>query len=287
MATFRASLDAKRAVAERLAAVISETVEDSAVAVTENGSRWRLEAYFTGATERNAIDGLFAADLRDGLIEGYALETMPEEDWVALVQRGLSPVRAGGFFIHGSHDRAAAAFEPRAIEIEAGRAFGTAHHGSTQGCLEAIGRLTRKRPLRTVLDIGTGSGVLAIAAAKAGARRVLASDIDPVAVVVARENCLKGRVADRVRCLRSAGVRHPLIAAAAPYDLITANILAEPLLALARDIRALARPGGAIVLSGLLDDQAACVMARYRTAGCALIARLSIEGWSTLILRRT
>jgi len=284
--TWRASLDADRAVAERLAAIISETIEDSAVAVTENGPMWRLEVYFPHESAAGIMEDVLVRHASGEAIRGYTLEPMPDEDWVALVQRGLRPVRAGGFFIHGSHDRAAAAFEPRAIEIDAGRAFGTAHHGTTQGCLAAIGRLAGRGAFRTVLDIGTGSGVLAIAAAKAGARSVLATDIDPMAFAVARENCLKNGVAAWVNCLCAPGTRHPRIAAGAPYDLITANILAEPLVTLARGLHALARPGGFIVLSGLLDAQAPRIFGCYRSVGCALIERFSIEGWTTLVLRR-
>ncbi len=286
MGTWRASLDADKAVAERLAAIISETIEDSAAAVTENGPLWRLEAYFPNHSAADIMEDVLVSHASGEVVRGYTLEPLPDEDWVTLVQRGLRPVRTGGFFIHGSHDRTAAVFEPRAIEIDAGRAFGTAHHGTTQGCLAAIGRLARRGGVRTVLDVGTGSGVLAIAAAKAGARSVLATDIDPVAVAVARENCLKNGVAAQVDCVCAPGVRHPRIAAGAPYDLITANILAEPLVTLARGLHALARPGGFIVLSGLLDAQAPRISGFYRSMGCAFVERHSVEGWTTLVLRR-
>lgn len=286
MATLKLTFDANQATAELIAAIITETFDGNAVSLTEAGACWHVEAYLSDATDLDALNGLLAQALGEVAHPVGRIERLPDQDWVAIVQSGLQPVRAGGFFIHGSHDRHKARFERHAIEIDAGRAFGTAHHGTTQGCLTAIGMLAACQPVRTVLDVGTGSGILAIAAAKACRADVIATDIDPVAVSVARENVLKNGAQDRVRCLCGKDTAHRTIGTVPRFDLIVANILAEPLMALSRDLCALARPGGAIVLSGLLDEQAAAVFARYRSMGCRLQKRLSIEAWTTLILRR-
>ncbi len=248
----------------------------------EDGARWRLEIYDGGAI---AFEG--AATLLEPLgvaAVSCSAEAIPDADWVSETQKALPPVRAGRFIVHGSHDRASVASQ-WAIEIDAGRAFGTAHHGTTRGCLVAIDALTA--PAKTALDLGAGSGVLAIAAAKAFSHRarIAAADLDPIAVAVARENCRKNG-ASAVRLFAGDGCKPALAYEGAPFDLVMANILAKPLLTLAPRLRALTRAGGVLILSGLLSGQAREVLARYRSTGFCLIRRRDLEGWATLTLRR-
>jgi len=210
---------------------------------------------------------------------------MPEIDWVAHSQKGLPPVRAGSFLVHGSHDSASVHGRRLGILIDAGEAFGTAHHGTTRGCLVALDWLARLGPISNALDVGTGSGVLAIAAAKRGAR-VLATDIDPAAVRVARANVALNGSAHAVACVQADGLRAHAIRARAPYDLVFANILAEPLMHMAGDLRWALTPGGIVVLSGLLSGQAWRVLGRFGAAGFSLRRRIDIEGWATLVMTR-
>jgi ribosomal protein L11 methyltransferase len=276
--TYKVTRTADMAEAASIAALLSELLDPPpAVSVAENGSEQLLEAYFV---ERPDMDAL--AEIAG---EGWQLHEIPEENWVEKSQRGLHPVWAGRFFIHGSHDRQAGRGRRYAIEIDAGAAFGTAHHGTTRGCLMAIDTLAKRLGWRRVLDLGTGSGVLAIAAAKVSNAQVLASDIDPVAVRVAEENVRHSGVSGAVRCLAGAGVKSAAIQADAPFDLIIANILAGPLIALAPSIVRLGTLGGHIVLSGLLDSQAREVSATYLSLGVVTERRISLEGWTTLVLR--
>jgi ribosomal protein L11 methyltransferase len=212
---------------------------------------------------------------------------IPDRDWVAETQRALPLVRAGRFIVHGSHARGLSSSR-WAIEIDAGRAFGTAHHGTTRGCLLAIGQLAPVLKPRAVLDLGTGSGVLAIAAAKAFAHRVRisAADIDPIAISVARENCRKNGAAGSVSLFVGDGWRPSPAYAAAPFDLVMANILAKPLLKLAPRLRLLTKPGGMLILSGLLAGQAREILARYCATGFNLVWRRDLEGWATITLTR-
>jgi ribosomal protein L11 methyltransferase len=272
-----------------------------AVNLQANGEGWLVEAYFSVLPEAGALQAALTrvagsvVGAREGeggsanghsLLPPLGLEFVPAQDWVAKSQRDLAPVRAGRYFVYGSHDRAKARGRPGAIEIDAGRAFGTAHHATTRGCLLAVEALAKGRRFANMLDLGCGSGVLAIAAVKAGVRRVLATDIDPVAVRVARGNCRLNGVSAFVALQTAAGLAHRAIARRAPYDLIVANILARPLLTLAEPIRRAAAPGSYVVLSGLVDRQARETLGRYKAAGFVLARRISLEGWATLVLRR-
>ena len=203
---------------------------------------------------------------------------------------GLKPVKAGRFIVHGRHDRAGIPPNRIGIEIEAALAFGTGHHGTTRGCLLALDRLCKasnaRGRTRHILDLGTGSGVLAIAAARALRRRVLASDIDMSAVRVARANARLNRAGVMVETVQADGVAAPRLRAQAPFDLILANILLGPLLRLAAPLRRLSAHGGRIVLSGIVPAQANAVIAAYRPF--ALEQRLDLDGWTTLVfVRRT
>jgi ribosomal protein L11 methyltransferase len=216
------------------------------------------------------------------------LEAVPEQNWVALSQAALPPVAAGRFHVHGSHDRSRFAMRRHAIEIEAGEAFGTGHNATTALCLEAIDALARRRSFRRVIDLGCGTGVLAIAAARAFAgARVVAVDNDPLATAVARGNVRLNRVGGRVRVLTAAGFDHAELRAARAFNLVLANILPGPLIALAPDIRRALRPGGIAVLSGLLDPQAREVAPTYAAAGFRLLDMRSRAGWAALTLVRS
>jgi len=212
-------------------------------------------------------------------------EELPDIDWVVHSLEGLKPVRAGRFFVHGSHDRDKRRPHDIAIEIDAGQAFGTGHHGTTAGCLQMIGEIIRREHPRNALDLGTGSAVLAIAIAKLAPIPVLATDIDPIATAVARENVVKNGVASRVLTATATGFHHPAMRNAAPFDLIVANILARPLMQLAPAMRRHLALGGSLILSGILDSQRDKVLAAYRTQGLFHQRTLHREGWVTLHLK--
>jgi ribosomal protein L11 methyltransferase len=259
--------------------------ESFPLVVLEENGQWFLECYDDGALDGDAA----ASALQNAGVTpaSRSAVTVPDTDWVAETQRLLPPVRAGRFIVHGSHDRARA-LSQWAIEIDAGRAFGTAHHGTTKGCLLAIARLPVAAAPRAVLDLGTGSGVLAVAAAKAFAHRtaIAAADVDPVAIAVAGENCRKNGVAGSVSLFVGDGLKPGPAYARAPFGVVMANILAKPLLKLAPRLRVLTKRGGVLILSGLLTGQAREVLARYFATGFCLIQRRDLEGWATLMLRR-
>lgn len=213
-------------------------------------------------------------------------EALDDIDWVTQSLEGLKPVRAGRFVVHGGHDRDAPRPHEYGLWIEAGQAFGTGHHGTTAGCLAMFDRLAKARRFDNVLDLGTGSGVLAIAAARALPVRVLATDIDPVAVAVARENVRLNHVAARVECLTAPGLSHRRFAERGPFDLIIANILARPLELLARDLASQCARGGMVILSGLLPHQQARIVAAYRQQGLRLVHASRLDGWLTLAMEK-
>jgi ribosomal protein L11 methyltransferase len=276
--------------AERLASALeeNETLAELPVGVGEApDSVWQVTVYLSGEAEKAEIAALKGAAKALGMpASAFAIESLPETDWVAKSLEGLKPVRAGRFLVHGSHDRARRRKNDIAIEIEAGQAFGTGHHGTTAGCLIAIDRLTHSRKIRNALDIGTGSGVLAIAIAKVAKAPVLAGDIDPVAVKVARENVRLNGVGNYVRAVTAANLRKHGFGARAPFDLIVANILAGPLMGLAPGIARALAPGGTVILSGLLPEQRARIIAAYRNQGLALARSSILDGWLTLVLER-
>lgn len=278
----------ERARANNAAGLVENLFEPvpNAVTMFEDGANgWRVEAYFD--------DGVTVADLNTRLTElvgddapRFAAEAIPDLNWVAVSQAALPPVTAGRFTIHGSHDRHRVPRGPGAILIDAGEAFGTAHHATTLGCLEAIDRLTHKLIFDSVLDLGCGTGVLAIAVARADpVSRIIATDLDPQSVAVAAENISRNGAAGRIETIVAAGLDHPRLRGQ-QFDLIIANILAGPLLALAPGLSRAVTRGGTLVLSGLLNDQAPAIVARYRSLGFRLERHDRITGWSTLTLRR-
>jgi ribosomal protein L11 methyltransferase len=226
------------------------------------------------------------------IIAGFALsrqiarESLPDIDWVAHSLEELKPVRAGRFFVHGAHDRGKRNSGELAIEIEAGLAFGTGHHGTTAGCLEMLEQVVRREHPRNALDLGTGSAVLAIALARLARIPVLATDIDPVAVNVAAANARLNRVKAFVETVAAPGFHHPIFAARAPFDLIVANILARPLMRLAPEMAGHIALGGSIVLSGILDRQRDAVISAYVGQQFRHVRTLHREGWVTIHLKR-
>jgi ribosomal protein L11 methyltransferase len=227
------------------------------------------------------------ADFLSRLTErAVVVAPLPDQDWIKQSQEGLPPVRAGRFFVYGAHDAGTVPVGVIPIRIEAGLAFGTGHHETTALCLHALSRLAKKRRFTRVLDVGCGTGVLAIAAAKLWRQAVLATDIDPIAVEVARGNARANEVAPLVRAAVADGLTHPAIASMAPFDLIFANILAAPLTWLAPTLSAAVAPGGVAVLSGLLRNQENLVLSFYRAQGLTLRESLRDGPWSALVLER-
>jgi ribosomal protein L11 methyltransferase len=212
-------------------------------------------------------------------------EALPDIDWVAHSLEELKPVRAGRFFVHGAHDRRKRHSGEIAIEIEAGLAFGTGHHGTTAGCLEMLERVVRREHPRNALDLGTGSAVLAIAVAKLAHIPVLATDIDPVAVRVAAANARLNHVKALVETVTAPGFHHPVFGKRAPFDLIVANILARPLMRLAPQMAGHITLGGSIVLSGILDRQRDAVISAYVGQNFRHVRTLHREGWVTIHLK--
>ena len=210
----------------------------------------------------------------------------PEINWVAKSLEGLAPVIAGGFYVYGSHETGPIPAGLTPMKIDAAQAFGTGHHETTTGCLEAIDRVLKRRKPKFLLDVGTGTGVLAIALAKRLKTPVIASDIDPIAVTTTADNAAQNGVGKFVIALEATGLEHRTIAQGAPYDLIVANILAGPLTALAPAMGRVAMRGASIILSGILEHQAPGVISAYARQGMVLTQKLQRKDWTTLMLEK-
>ena len=244
--------------------------------------------YLTGRPDEAGVAALLAAAAAAGgtAVPEFTIAALPALDWVAESQQALPPVRAGRFYLHGAHvtDPMPAASIP--IRVEAGAAFGTGRHETTAGCLIALSQIAKARRLRRMLDMGCGSGVLAIAMAKLWRAPVLAVDNDAVAVAVTLANSRINGVAGHLRATTSDGYGTTAVTRAAPFDLVAANILAAPLCAMAGALAACLAPGGIAVLAGLLASQEREVLARHRRAGLCLVGRLRLGDWTTLVLAR-
>ncbi len=270
-------------VAQELADAIDSHIAFDALAIAINEADearnlWSVVAYFSNEREAELARTAVSFDAK--------IARLPEVDWVRRSLEGLAPVTAGRFFLHGAHDRERRRSGGQSFEIDAGTAFGTGHHGTTAGCLLALdGMLKRTKPFR-VFDLGCGTGVLAIAVARATHRPVLATDIDPEAVLVTRENARINGVAPLLRAHTTAGLHHPAIRLAAPFDLIFANILARPLATLAPGICALLAPGGSLVLSGITRDQLRWIRAGYLARGLCHANAIFMGNWVALVLHK-
>jgi ribosomal protein L11 methyltransferase len=286
MSTAVARLACDEDTARRIAAAVGETLPDdtacSAFEITDG--RWMAEIFFHDTPDRAVIDTLVRASGGDPARLVY--DAVSERDWVQASLEGLTPVRAGRFVVHGSHDRTRIAPNVTRIEIEAALAFGTGHHGTTRGCLLAFDGVLKQRTFRRLLDVGAGTGVLAIAAAKALRRPVIGTDIDPVAVTAARSNARLNGVPGLTTFLHADGCRAGSVRNSGRYDLIFANILLGPLRGMAQPLTSLVAPGGTVILSGLLTADGRAALARYRAAGMVLETRVPLEGWVTLVMRR-
>ena len=251
--------------------------------VEDDSGIWEVGGYFEAQPDVAQLALIAAAfDAAD-----FAVSELPETDWVAHVRRELTPVEAGRFFVYGSHDADKVPDDRIPLLIEAAMAFGTGHHGTTKGCLLALDGLPADFAPRAVADIGCGTAVLAMAAAHAYPdAKVLAADIDPVAVEVAEANLAANGLGDRIACYEAPGFDHDAIRAAGPFDLVFANILKGPLMDLAPSMAEATRPGGTVILSGILLPQVADITEVYTRSGFNLTQRQEIVDWATLVLSR-
>jgi ribosomal protein L11 methyltransferase len=276
--------------ADRVARLFESAGGSVSAFETAPGSDWTVEAWTSDMPDQPGLRAgmavIGAALGLDALDAALRVERIAPRDWIAENQASFPPLRAGRFFVHGSHVTAPPPAGAVPILIDAATAFGTGEHATTRGCLLALDRLARRRRFQRVLDMGTGTGILAIAAALLWRGRVRARDIDAGSVAVARANAAVNRVAALLDIRRSDGYRDRALAAAAPFDLVFANILARPLAAMAPDLARALAPGGVAILSGLLARQEAFVRAAHRPLGLVLERRIAIDGWHTLVLRR-
>ncbi len=276
--------------AARILDILSEVFgeEDFAIGTTEVDEKrdlWEASVY-TMADEEDEV----RLRMVEGLSHAYPnatieKEVIPDVDWIAMSLEGLKPVRAGRFLVHGSHDRGKVRENDIAIEIDAGQAFGTGHHGTTAGCLEMIDAVARSRSIRRALDLGTGSGVLALGLRKIRNIPILATDIDPIAVEVARENVRRNGIASGIRLATAPGFHSPAFGEEGPFDLIIANILARPLMKMAPQVAANLAPGGSVILSGILAAQRWKVLAAYNGVRLRHVHTIWRNGWVTIHLR--
>lgn len=245
----------------------------------EDKGIWRIDAFPTNEDEDTALLELLG---------GYPLkverEALADADWLAMALSGLPPVRAGRFFVYGMHDRGRTPASTINLRIEAGAAFGTGHHGTTVGCLQAYDRLIKARKFNKVLDVGAGTGLLAIAAARTGTKLAVGTDIDKPSVRISKENAKVNKA--NAKFVHASGLSNKLVAENAPYDLVFANILARPLISLAQDIKRALVPGGTVILSGLLRTQERMVKAAYLSRGFKVRSRIHRDAWATLVLQR-
>ena len=283
-------LNSDERTARAVADIVMETFDpnETAAAAFENEAegRWETEVYFADAPDEEAMRSLIRETVSNDAARALTFEMLAEKDWVKASLDGLSIVEAGRFRVHGAHDRNRISLNSIGIEIEAALAFGTGHHGTTRGCLLMLDHILKRRRPRHVIDIGTGTGVLAIAAARALHASVASGDIDPVAVDAARSNALLNRASAFVRPVVAKGVSHPALMMSHHYDLVFANILARPLIRLAPSIAKIASPDADIVLSGLLAHDVPGVVNAYGLQGWHLQKRINLDGWAALLLHR-
>jgi ribosomal protein L11 methyltransferase len=275
--------------AKRVVDLLTESFFEgqAAIAAFEGpDGRWDITVHFAQAPDETSIRELVGLAAGEDVARDIAFDTVEAKDWVRAALEELVPVRAGRFVVHGRHDRAKVPPNKLGIEIEAALAFGTGHHGTTRGCLLLLDHVLKAHRPRRVLDLGTGTGVLAIAAAKALQIKLVASDIDPLSVRVARDNARLNQVGNLVETIGATGFSAPRFATCRPFDLVLANILANPLRQMATPMARHLAPSALVILSGLLPQQAQSVIAAYRARGLVLLRQIRIEGWSSLLLQK-
>ncbi|WP_396593539.1 50S ribosomal protein L11 methyltransferase [Brevundimonas sp. R86498] len=271
---------AEAAAASIDADILLEGATYSILEEDEDRDIWRIDAFPTSDEEVAAL----TARLAEHPDVTVKVENLADADWLAMSLSGLPPVRAGRFFVYGAHDQGRVPANTVNLKIDAGAAFGTGHHGTTVGCLVAYDELLKRERFERVLDVGCGTGVLAIAAARTGAALAVGTDIDAPSVRIANENAKLNQA--HARFVHASGLNDVKVRAGAPYDLVFANILAPPLVALSQDIKMSLRIGGVAILSGLLRTQERRVSAAYLSRGFRLERRIHRDAWSALVLRR-
>jgi ribosomal protein L11 methyltransferase len=277
--------------ADLLMAAMTDIFEDDGYAIAtmeidEKRDIWEASVYML-AEEEALLRERFQALINDRFAGKEILkEVIEQTDWIARSLEGLTPVVAGRFMVHGSHDRDKIRAGQIAIEIDAGQAFGTGHHGTTVGCLEVIESTLRARKFNRILDLGTGTGVLAIAARRMTPARVLATDIDPIATRVARQNALDNGLGASIAFETAPGFHSTAFRRHGPFDLIIANILARPLMSMAPQLVRNLLPGGMVILSGILASQRWKVLAAYNGQDLAHIRTIWRNGWVTILLQK-
>ncbi len=288
--TWKLSFSVPLAAAEMFADTLRDAFDPECQAVAtaeiEEHVTWSVEAYYELRPERAHMEKLLSCPSAESgyTINDLQIEALPEINWVAKSLEGLAPIETDRFFVHGTHDAENLPAAKIPLLVDAGEAFGTGHHGTTLGCLRFIERECRRRRPQNALDLGCGTGVLAIAIAKLTRRVVTASDIDPIATRVTGENARANGTHPFIKAITAAGFGHPELAARGPYDLIVANILAGPLAGLAPDVAQHLAPGGTLILSGILAEQEQMVTSAYRAQGLFLVERLPLDEWVTLRL---
>lgn len=276
-------------VASRIVDIITETYlsHDLAIAAFEApGGRWDITMHFAEPPDEDVIRAMVANTAGKAAADTIVFSPVEKKDWVKASLADLVPVMAGPFAVHGRHDRERIPPNKISIEIEAALAFGAGHHGTTRGCLTLLDLALRQRTPKWILDLGTGTGVLAIAAAKKLRRPVLATDIDAQSVVVARENARLNGTRHLVGAVHATGFHSPAFKANGPFGLVLANILAKPLRALAPAMVKYLAPSAFVTLSGLLRPQASSVIAAYHGCGLRLVRRIEIDGWTSLLMQK-
>jgi ribosomal protein L11 methyltransferase len=274
--------------ARRVVDLLTESFFEGQAAIAaheRSDGRWDITLHFAQAPDQASIRELVAIAAGGEVAREIKFDTVEARDWVKAALAELVPVRAGRFMVHGHHDRSKVAPNKFGLEIEAALAFGTGHHGTTRGCLLLLDSVLKGYRPRRVLDLGTGTGVLAIAAAKALHGEVLASDIDPLSVRVARDNARLNGAGNWLQAIHASGFSAPQFGRQRPFDLVLANILANPLRQMATPMARHLAPSALVILSGLLPYQANSVIAAYRARGLVLLRHLRVEGWSSLLMQ--
>ncbi|MBL1240351.1 MAG: 50S ribosomal protein L11 methyltransferase [OCS116 cluster bacterium] len=288
-ARFYAKCIVSKSNANQYADALEQATWPEAMSITwfethDESQEWDLRAYYEFEPKSDELNKLFTdAGLAPLDIDIIALDE--NVNWVAESLTALAPIQAGRFFLHGQHDADKCPTSAIGLEIDANLAFGTGHHGTTKGCLIALDKLLKIGAFHNAIDLGTGTGLLAIAAAKVLKKRVIATDIDPVATKIARENAVINNVQNLITPITAKGFNHIELRDNAPYDLIIANILAKPLTTMAVEIRKNITDDGSLILSGLLGTQANWVSSYFKAQGFREIDRNIIDDWATLIFR--